>query len=70
MSNGNGVHWHCPNRDCNWSLVATMAEEEGAVPRCVCGSSMKKVELMPVFQYLDFLRVEPPIQEEVRSEKE
>lgn len=70
MSKGNGVHWHCPNRDCDWPSVSAEAGEEIEAPRCNCGSIMKKVELVPVYRYLDFLRVEPVNHGEVRSEKE
>jgi len=58
MSSGGGTHWHCPNRDCNWFMVATMAEEGDAVPRCVCGSLMQKAEVRSALGYLDFLREE------------
>jgi hypothetical protein len=70
MSNGDGVHWQCPNRDCNWSMVAANAGEGGEVPRCACGSKMKKSEAMPVYRYLDFLRARAENKEEVGIERE
>jgi len=54
MSESNGVYWYCPNRDCNWSFVATHVSEPA--PLCLCGQRMKRGEVIPVFQYLDFLR--------------
>jgi hypothetical protein len=39
-------------------MVATMAEEGDAVPRCVCGSLMQKAEVRSALGYLDFLREE------------
>lgn len=56
MSDSNGIRWHCPNRDCDWSFVATTSIEGEAVRRCVCGRTMEKVDAVPAFQYLDFLR--------------
>ena len=70
MSSRDGVHWHCSNRDCNWSFVATMPGEEEEAPRCVCGSVMEKGETVPAFQYLDFLREETMVEEEAGVEKE
>lgn len=57
MSKADGAYWHCPNRDCNWSMVSAL-EMEGEAPRCVCGILMEKRELLPVFSYMDFLRGE------------
>ena len=62
MSNTERARWRCPNRDCNWFMVATMVEELEA-PRCVCGAVMQKAEPVPVFGYLDFLRGEVAIEE-------
>jgi len=69
MSVGKGIHWHCPNRDCNWSIAATGPAEGGAPPRCVCGSVMRRTEVAPVFRYLDFLREETAKEEEAGIEK-
>ncbi|MGB7848062.1 MAG: hypothetical protein WBL63_20800 [Candidatus Acidiferrum sp.] len=64
MSGVDEIHWHGPDRDCNWSMVKTMAREETA-PQCVCGRVMKKSELVPAFQYLTFVRKLAGVQEEV-----
>jgi hypothetical protein len=69
MANGAGARWHCPNRDCNWSVVALAGEEEAA-PRCVCGNKMKMGGVVPAFRYLDFLKGEAGITEEAGIEKE
>jgi hypothetical protein len=44
MSGGDGVRWHCSNRDCNWSFVATTAPSANAeeAPHCVCGRTMRR----------------------------
>ena len=56
-----GESWHCTNRSCN-AVVLVQAESrgEGANPRCMCGSAMKKRYRSPVFRYRDFLREETP----------
>jgi hypothetical protein len=69
MSNGDGVHWECPNRDCTWSMVATGTGERGMVPRCACGSRMKKAKDIPVYGYLDFLREGAENEEEAEIER-
>jgi hypothetical protein len=43
--------------------------EEVAAPRCVCGVVMQKAEPVPVFSYLDFLRGEAAIEEELGKEE-
>ena len=68
MSNSDRARWCCPNRDCDWSMVATVADG-GEAPRCVCGNVMQKAQAVPVFSYLDFLHeeaanTEPGIDEE------
>jgi hypothetical protein len=56
-----GEHWHCTNPACQCAvLVETTGEIEGDNPRCACGSIMKKQYSAPVFQYLDFLRLQEP----------
>jgi hypothetical protein len=69
MSNGDAVHWQCPNRDCTWSMAATRAGEGGVVPRCACGSRMKRAEAMPGSGYLDFLREGAENEEKAGIEK-
>ncbi|HTZ31831.1 MAG TPA: hypothetical protein VMH31_05205 [Methylomirabilota bacterium] len=56
MSNTAGIRWLCPSRDCRWSMVSTVAADEGNAPRCVCGQQMEQVETVPVMSYLEFLR--------------
>jgi hypothetical protein len=51
-------------------MVATVAEEGEATPRCACGSLMQKAEVVSALRYLDFLREEAAIKEEVGIEKE
>jgi hypothetical protein len=70
MSDGDGVHWQCPNRDCCWSTVTTAVSNEKEVPRCVCGSQMKKQTGTQGFRYLDFLREGLTTQEKAGIEKE
>ena len=70
MSGSNGIRWHCPNRDCDWSFVATTSIEGEAVPRCVCGRRMEKGDTVPAFQYLDFLREGVAGDEVIGAEKE
>ncbi|HTZ49736.1 MAG TPA: hypothetical protein VMH20_19255 [Verrucomicrobiae bacterium] len=57
MSKKDGIRWHCPNRDCNWTVVAIPdAGEIPAEPRCICGRTMQRGDAVPAFHYLDFLR--------------
>lgn len=56
MSGSDGVRWHCPNPDCNWSLVTTQPVHNDSSPRCVCGRTMQRGDAIPAFHYLDFLR--------------
>lgn len=70
MPRRGGVHWHCPNRECNWSFVAGMPGDGEAAPRCVCGNLMREGEMVPAFRYLDFLREELNSEEKVGTEKE
>ena len=65
----NGIRWYCPNRDCNWSLVATVPVSEEQGPRCVCGWTMRRGEAVPAFHYLDFLREESTMGETLVAEK-
>lgn len=57
------VRWRCPNRDCSWSMVSSVAEDDEAAPRCICGGQMEQIEVIPVMTYLDFLRGETPAEE-------
>jgi hypothetical protein len=70
MSGRDGVHWHCPNLNCNWSFVATIDCNEKTAPQWVCGSVRKKGEEVPAFQSPDFLRKESAIKEETGVAKE
>lgn len=70
MLSSEGVRWHCPNRDCNWSFVATAVEKSETGPRCVCGSTMKKEGAVPALHYLDFLREGLGDEVVTRTEKE
>ena len=65
-----GAHWRCANRDCGWSVVLTFYKYEEAVPLCACGGPMTRSELLPVFSYLDFLRVENSPRAEKNLEEE
>lgn len=69
MSATSGVRWYCPNRDCNWSFVATITEDSGE-PRCVCGSKMRRGDAVLVFHYLDFLGEDAGVDETLGVEKE
>ncbi|HUN60704.1 MAG TPA: hypothetical protein VMU53_01885 [Candidatus Sulfotelmatobacter sp.] len=71
MSNGDGIRWHCPNRDCSWTMVATPGTDESATqPRCICGRTMQKGDAVPAFHYLDFLRDDTAEGEEAGADKE
>jgi hypothetical protein len=50
------VAWHCPNRDSNWSFLATETRKGDLAPQCICGGTLKKGEVLQVLKYLDFLR--------------
>jgi hypothetical protein len=57
-----GERWHCVNPACRCEvLVESGGEIPGTGPRCACGGTMKRNYVPPVFQYLDFLRVEDPV---------
>lgn len=57
-----GERWHCVNPACRCEvLVESGSEIPGTGPRCACGGTMKRNYVPPVFQYLDFLRVEDPV---------
>ena len=70
MPTSDAVHWQCFNRDCRRSLVSIPATDENETPRCICGSQMRKREVPPRFQYLDFLREGIATEEEAGIEKE
>lgn len=70
MTNQDGVRWRCPNRDCDWCMVATMPIGAETTPRCVCGSVMEKAESVPAFRYLDFLRFDREIEVETGTDKD
>jgi hypothetical protein len=46
-----GEKWICSNPTCRTEIVVTVAggPEDGANPRCCCGSRMKKVYAAPKF---------------------
>jgi hypothetical protein len=69
MLKRDGMRWRCPNRDCDWSMVNQAAEPGSPAPRCVCGTEMKRVEVVRVFTYLDFLRGAEPADEEAWSKE-
>ena len=70
MTRDDSVRWCCPNRDCKWSMVATVALPGEPAPRCVCGEVMQRVEAIPATTYLDFLRGEPVAQDTPAAEEE
>jgi len=73
MSRDDGARWCCPNRDCKWSMVATIALPGEPAPRCVCGDVMQKVETIPATptaSYLEFLRGESVGQDTPGAEEE
>jgi hypothetical protein len=70
MEASDSIRWYCPNRDCNWSFVTATPVSEERGPRCVCGWTMKRGQIVPAFHYLDFLREDSPLGEPLRSEKE
>ena len=57
-----GERWRCTNPACRCTiLVETETPKDGGNPRCSCGSTMKKEFKSPVFSYLDFLHLDPPL---------
>jgi len=56
MAKEESARWHCPNRDCNWFMVAAAAEEGDVAPKCICGTEMKKSVTVQALSYLEFLR--------------
>lgn len=69
MGANDSVRWYCPNRDCNWSFVATIPVSDEQGPRCVCGWTMRRGEIVRTFHYLDFLREESTVGKTVGSGK-
>lgn len=58
-----GQRWHCTNPGCQCEvLVESSRGCEGSNPRCVCGAPMKREYTPPKFTYLDFLRVDEPVE--------
>jgi hypothetical protein len=52
-------NWHCMNRSCNAEIqLQVNSAVDAPLPRCCCGSRMKKKYTAPVFRYLDFLRLD------------
>jgi len=54
-----GETWICSNPACG--CVITVSKDgvlEGGNPRCSCGAALRKQYSSPVFQYLDFLRLD------------
>ena len=70
MLSKDGMRWRCPDPTCNWSMVAPLAITGEPTPRCVCGAEMKKAEVVRVFNYLDFLRGEDPVEEQASPAEE
>ena len=61
--------WHCINPSCGCEvLVARGAAEAGKLPRCVCGAAMKKRYVSPVLTYLEFLRLDEPLNVAARKD--
>jgi len=57
-----GERWLCSNRNCGCTIVVESGSaQDGTNPRCSCGSVMKREFKPPVFSYLDFLRLDPPL---------
>jgi hypothetical protein len=58
-----GEQWHCTNPWCHCEiLVQTNSQVVGDNPRCACGAVMKKKYVRPQLTYLEFLRVEEPVE--------
>lgn len=70
MAREEPARWHCANRDCDWFMVATTAEEADAAPKCVCGSAMTRSGPQPVLSYLEFLRDEMAIADKTEMDRE
>jgi hypothetical protein len=57
-----GERWHCANPACHCEvLVQSVSGIAAGIPRCVCGSPMKRSCAAPNFSYLDFLHVHEPM---------
>jgi hypothetical protein len=57
-----GERWLCTNPNCGCSVVVDRGTaQDGANPRCSCGSILKKEFKPPVLSYLDFLRLDLPL---------
>jgi hypothetical protein len=69
MLKKDGMRSRCPNRNCNWSMASHEMKSDGSAPQCVCGTEMKRVEIVRVFTYLAFLRGEDPTEEGVWSKE-
>ncbi|HEY1422393.1 MAG TPA: hypothetical protein VGF20_03000 [Candidatus Acidoferrum sp.] len=55
--------WHCTNHSCNAEVVVQAEDQSNdANPRCACGAPLKKKYTSPVFRYLDFLRLDEPVE--------
>ncbi len=63
------MRWRCPNRDCSCPVCPRHRRTGDAAPRCDCGTEMKRVEVVRVFTYLDFLRGTEPGEEHVWGEE-
>lgn len=65
-----GDRWHCINLACRCTvLVESGTPVSGGNLRCSCGSIMKKDYKSPVFTYLEFLRLDPPLVAAKKSEE-
>ncbi|HWZ96795.1 MAG TPA: hypothetical protein VN025_03470 [Candidatus Dormibacteraeota bacterium] len=66
-----GDRWHCTNLSCRCTVIVESGTPlGGANPRCSCGSIMKKEFKSPVFSYLDFLKLDPPMVAVKKSEQD
>jgi hypothetical protein len=71
MSNRDAIRWHCPDRDCQWTVVAIPdAQQDLQEPRCICGRTMQRADVIPAFHYLDFLREEEVDRNDTGADKE
>jgi hypothetical protein len=66
-----GERWHCTNLTCRCTiLVETGTSQDAGNPCCSCGFLMKKEFKSPIFTYLDFLQLDPPLVVAKKSREE
>ena len=70
MPEEESARWCCPNRDCNWFMVAKKTKPAAAAPKCVCGHTMRMVEMLPALSYLDFLHGDVPVMKKAGADEE